>query len=258
MGYMINSRITQGHTPKMRINKLNQSELQNYLDKHFISRSQLKQILGVRNDELIELISKGMIPAWSYKIENGYSYTHVFGQSPVSKCRNGEYFSPFVIDWYNDNLTLFPDHQTTNNLEEKLRSKFIESYIAEAYTNESFKNYLKEVIDNFQTIQEYANNSWQHHLEGTYGVCVNKPSCVARIIKKQVAVVALSKITNNGVKRSYTEKELTELHKCIEEYNKVAMPFSPVDYEKSSRRRLVVSVLENLVAFNDNPPRPKT
>lgn len=225
-------------------------EQQDYLNEYFISRIELEQTLGVDNNELTELIRCGVIPSWSYKIEYGILYSHVFKFIQVSNCRDDEYFSPYVIDWYYHNLTLFPDYKATENIKKKLRSQFLDAYMEEVNANESFKKAFPEIIENPESFQRRANDTWLHHLLGTFGVCVKKPSCIRQIIKKQVAVSVLCKVTNDGERSEYTDNELIELYKWFDAYDKVAMPFSPADYDKSSRKRLVDNVKDKIINVN--------
>lgn len=225
---------------------MKEQHLQDYLNRYFISRDELERKLEVDSHELNELINCGFIPSWSYKVEDGFVRSHIFGQSLAPSCDNGEYFSPYAVDWYYYHLEHFADYKTVDGLKSKLHLHFIQAFVAEAHTSESFQVTFPELLEDFNLLQEMANNTWQHYMKGTFGVCIRKPSSIAHLIEKQVAAAALSKVTNNGKKFDYDAEELVVLHRCIREYNKVAMPFSPVDYEKSSRKRLVDNVVKKL------------
>ena len=101
-----------------------------------------------------------------------------------------------------------------------------------------------EFIDDYGTLldcqlKEKAEQTWNDHLNGAYGLCVVNPSSVAAIIEKQIAVRRLASATENGKKQKLSDKEQTEFLVAAKEFDKVAMPFSPADYPLSSRKRLL-------------------
>ncbi|AIS58443.1 hypothetical protein JV59_25935 (plasmid) [Vibrio coralliilyticus] len=229
-----------------RMMPLKSLSLQDYLNTHFLRRSELAKRLSVRSDTLSQLIASGMIPSWSYKVNQGAVYTQVFGQHEARDCHNDEYFSPSVLDWYRHHRAQFPDHKTVPPLTDQLCGQFVATFVKTAQASETFRWAFAEAMSEPGALQAMATTTWHHHRQGTYGVCVRQPSSVAAIIEKQVAVEALTRITNHGQKSRYTEQECGEWRQWAEVYDRVAMPFSPVDYAQSSRKRLIDDVLDSL------------
>ncbi|MBN3494601.1 DUF6058 family natural product biosynthesis protein [Vibrio neptunius] len=225
--------------------------LQDYLNTHYLRRSELAERLSVRAEMLTQLIASGMLPSWSYKVEKGSVYTQVFGQHSAHGCVSDEYFSPCVIDWYHRHRRQFPDYENIPNLSDQLRGQFLLTFAETASANVGFRTVFAEAVfaeamNDSDTMQTMAASTWQHHLQGTFGVCVRQPSSVVKLVEKQVAVAALTRITNNGQKNTYTEQERCDWLQWVSIYDQVAMPFSPVDYPLSSRKRLVDDVLRVL------------
>jgi len=81
-----------------------------------------------------------------------------------------------------------------------------------------------------------------HFLAGTYGVCVVHPDSAQKIAAKEIAQDCLVALTENGQKKIYRPDELPALRDAIAAYDVIAMPFSPVDYPRSSRKRLIDDV----------------
>ena len=75
--------------------------------------------------------------------------------------------------------------------------------------------------------------------DGTFGLCVAEPSTGSGIVRKEILQERLSvlhKAMSEGAPSGMPTAALLQL---IDDYAAAAMPFSPVDYPSSSRKRLV-------------------
>ncbi|EPJ51124.1 MAG: hypothetical protein OFPI_18310 [Osedax symbiont Rs2] len=68
-----------------------------------------------------------------------------------------------------------------------------------------------EFVDGYRTLldcqlKEEAEETWNDHLNGAYGLCVVNPSSVAAIIEKQIAVRRLASATENGKNKNSMKK----------------------------------------------------
>jgi hypothetical protein len=90
------------------------------------------------------------------------------------------------------------------------------------------------------------DSAWEHFLHGTFGLCVADPGSVASIARKEVLQERLSAISNNGSRRSFDANEIPSLRALIDAYAAASMPFSPIEYPHSSRKRLVDDLREIL------------
>lgn len=221
--------------------------LQDYLNRHYITRNELLAQLGITTTELDSAIAVGMLPACSYRVQNGTVSTAVFGEHPAPGCCAGEYFAPAVAAWYRNSLCQLGSSATGRLPPAELfRRDFIEGYIKSARSNALFSAAYPSLVADSQTLEQMANDTWGHHCRGTYGVCVIEPDSFERIQCKQAAVKRLADFTGDGARSIYNAEEKNELLRLIESYNSVTMPFSPVDYHKSSRKRLVDNLLGSL------------
>jgi hypothetical protein len=80
---------------------------------------------------------------------------------------------------------------------------------------------------------------WEQFLHGTFGLCVTNPSSEAAIARKEVLQEKLAHLSANGAKQDFSQGEAATLLALIGEYAGAAMPFSPIEYPVSSRKRLV-------------------
>ena len=74
------------------------------------------------------------------------------------------------------------------------------------------------------------------------------PISEAHIAYKEVLQEKLTQLSDNGKKTSYPVWELAALLELINAYAAAAMPFSPVEYPLSSRKRLVEDLQARLTA----------
>ena len=221
--------------------------LQDYFDRHYITRIELLARLEIATQELDDALTVGMLPACSYRVQSGTASTVIFGGHPAPDCREGEYFAPSVTAWYRKSRRLLGDTNAQDQpVSERLRQDFVAGYIESASTNALFRASYAALLAEPQALERMANDTWGHHCRGTYGVCVIAPDSFERIQFKQAAVKRLAEFTNDGVRSTYSAEEKAELLRLIKSYNDVTMPFSPADYPKSSRKRLVDDVMQSL------------
>lgn len=93
-----------------------------------------------------------------------------------------------------------------------------------------------------------TDSAWRYFLNGTFSLCVANPVSEAHIATKEVLQEKLVHLSDDGSKTSYTAQELALLPALIDAYAAAAMPFSPVEYAKSSRKRLVEDLRAKLPA----------
>ena len=79
-------------------------------------------------------------------------------------------------------------------------------------------------------------------------MCVAHPDCEAAIARKEVLQEKLVALTDNGSTSSYPNDKAQQILDLIDAFAQSAMPFSPVDYALSSRKRLVDDLRQRVVA----------
>jgi Family of unknown function (DUF6058) len=87
---------------------------------------------------------------------------------------------------------------------------------------------------------------WTHFLAGTFALCVRDATDVATICEKEIVQLRLAAATEHGAKRIFSAAEASSTRKLIARYLDASMAFSPAEYDRSSRRRLVADVLPYL------------
>jgi hypothetical protein len=93
-----------------------------------------------------------------------------------------------------------------------------------------------------------VESNWLHFLEGTFGLCVAHPISEAAIARKEVLQEQLTAMSDNGARRKFSVEETRLLREVIAAYSEISMPFSPIEYPVSSRKRLIDDLLVRIDA----------
>ena len=107
---------------------------------------------------------------------------------------------------------------------------------------------------NSDGIQARVQINWQHFVHGVFSLCVAKPDTIANIVHKEIVQEKLTALSENGKRFQYDLEEREHLLALIEEYAAIAMPFSPLEFAKSSRKRLVDDLRASLLASSPVVP----
>ena len=102
--------------------------------------------------------------------------------------------------------------------------------------NRTFDAQGREILSDLEL---RAQSAWEHFLHGTFGLCVANPISEAHIARKEILQEKLNSLSDQGNKFSFTTDEAHALSQLIDEYAEASMPFSPAEFELSSRKRLV-------------------
>ncbi len=197
--------------------------LETYLQNHFVDKVTFASLAGISIDRLDQLINAKAIPSATYTCDGISVSSAVFGDTPIKESLTGEYFRPECVRWVKIANQAPPGSERTavlSELEKELRIS-LEDHCS-----------TKEAIET--KIQGYL----PYFFNGTFGLCVADPSTGAGIVRKEMLQERLIELTANGSHFSPANSS-KELLRLIDDYADSAMPFSPAEYERSSRKRLV-------------------
>ena len=198
--------------------------LSSYLERHFVDKATFAGLAGISVERLDQLVGMGAVPSPTYVCRDSTISSAVFGQTEINEPLQGEYFRPECLRWVR--IAAHADSgkereavlgQLTEELEEALRAADVEPSGIQS------------------RIQNYLPNFWN----GTFGLCVADPSTGAGIVTKELLQERLTSLTGNGRDPAPAGITKTGLLALIDDYAKAAMPFSPAEYARSSRKRLV-------------------
>lgn len=195
-----------------------------YLRKYFVDKNAFATLAEVSTDRLDQLIAVKAIPGATYTCDGGSVYSEVFGRNPTKESLTGEYFRPECARWV--------------KIANQAPSGSERSAVLAELTIE-LRDALESYYESQETIESKIQSYLPHFFNGTFGLCIADPSNGASIARKEALQERLIEITENGSLPSPAGVSKEELLKLIDDYAESAMPFSPVEYERSSRKRLV-------------------
>jgi hypothetical protein len=234
--------------------KTDMTELDNYLAEHYLNAQQLSALCEISEEELYALILAQLIPEASYIVnKSGTIRSFVFGEMPAAGALPGEYFHRRTASWIKRTRAVIA-HNGLATAHASLKQDFITNYRAALA---DLNTTLWRLSDSFSEdgtaiesgLQARAETAWKYFLNGTFGLCVFDPVSEAAIARKEVLQEKLTSLSENGLKTTFSPTQAQLVSDLIETYARATMPFSPVEYAISSRKRLVDDLKARLLIY---------
>jgi hypothetical protein len=232
---------------------------QDYLDRHYLDQTQFAEHCGLCHQDIAELVADGLIPAPSYLVIDAQRCKSVvFGElldpDSTTELRVGTYFHPAASAWTKhafDTLQIHGPDEAKAILRKLFAEEFAQALAIENGNTFRLRDCFEETGAAIAAgIDQRVNSNWQHFLNGVFSLCVAKPDSITNIVHKEILQEKLSAISDNGKRVDYQGEDLAALKKLIDEYADNAMPFSPLEYPRSSRKRLVEDLQKTLSAID--------
>ena len=198
--------------------------LARYLQKHFVNKAAFASLVGISIDRLDQLIAARAIPGATYTCDETSIRSAVFGNTPTDEALPGEYFRPECVRWVRIADRAPPGSE---------RSAVV------AELTKELKAALEGHGESADAIDARIQGYLLYFFDGTFGLCVADPSTGAGIARKELLQEKLAALTANGSQSSPAGISKEALLALIDDYADSAMPFSPAEYARSSRKRLV-------------------
>lgn len=228
------------------------TELDAYLAKHYLRAEQLAAAAALTVAQLDALIAQQLAPMPAYEVSEGRLRSFVFGDMAAPGAVAGRFFPPAQLAW----ISLARQTRAQGDIQQaqaQLQQQFAARYGAALAVLNLTTWRLPDCFDDTGAaiadgLRARTDSAWRYFLNGTFSLCVANPVSEAHIATKEVLQEKLVQLSDNGSKTSYTAQELALLPALIDAYAAAAMPFSPVEYVKSSRKRLVEDLRAKLPA----------
>lgn len=230
------------------------TDLDRYLRQHFMTADAFASHCGIERDELADLIRRQLVPAPSYVVRDGMLESFVFGALPAPEAAAGEYFRAEMAAW----VAAVRHDVSTHGIEgaqQRVRKMFADPFIASLRSSNATVYRLDDAFDAngaplVDGLEARVASAWEHFLGGTFGLCVANPGSIHDIVRKEVLQEQLAALTDNGAKMAFAADERRALLTLIDAYASSSMPFSPIEYPRSSRKRLVDDLRARLDPLN--------
>ncbi|MGK5052371.1 DUF6058 family natural product biosynthesis protein [Janthinobacterium sp. RB2P8] len=226
------------------------TELDHYLSQHYLDETQLAAAAAMAMPEIDALIQAGLVPAPAYVVDDsGKLCSFVFGAMAAPGARAGRYFPPSQLAWIAVARHALAEGPET--VPARLQAQFASRYAAALATLNLTTWRLRDSFDDrgapiAEGLRARTDSAWTYFLNGTFSLCVAHPMSEAHIAWKEVLQEKLAQQSDNGSKTLLSQQQAQEMHALIDAYAAAAMPFSPIEYALSSRKRLVEDLRANI------------
>jgi Family of unknown function (DUF6058) len=227
------------------------TDLDTYLKRHYRTADQLAAACAIRTDALMALVEENLVPAPSYVVTaDGDLLSVAFGRFSAPGSTPGRYFHPGNAAW----IALAVNARAQDGAvaaHAALKRRFTRNFaIALAELN----GRLFRLPDSFSDagipipagVQARTESAWTSFLAGIFSLCVADPSSEASIARKEILQEALTAMVRTGLPAGSLGQARERILALVDQYAQAAMPFSPLEYPRSSRKRLVEDLLTAL------------
>lgn len=219
------------------------NNLQSYFDRYFLATPAVAAALGIGEHRCDELVTEGLFPAPSYVVSAQRLRSVVFGEFDTPGLADAQYFHRDMLAWMRHALRLLEQHDL-DTARSMLEQTFKHDFGAALQTLHRTCWPLSDAFDAQERIIEAGLNArcqknWAYFQAGIFGLCVAHPVSAAAIAEKEILQEKLIAFSHNGTRTEYEESEMALLLETIEHYEKAAMPFTTLEFPRSSRYRLV-------------------
>jgi hypothetical protein len=219
-----------------------------YLGLHYWNEQKLAEQCKLTVFALENMVADGLIPRPSYTVSGNVLVSAAFGELEAQDAPEGSYFHPATVSWINRAQEM----ESTND-SSALRQLFHNNMAAALADLDRDTWRLSDAFDDRgQPIVEELNrridSNWKSFQDGIFGLCVANPVSEREIARKEILQEKLSALTANGEHAGGLAISKNGLRQLIDAYEEASMPFSPVEYPISSRKRLIDDLRKKLAA----------
>lgn len=213
---------------------------QAYLAEHFCTADDFAAIWGGTLGQLSEFKEAGIVPAPSYGASNGKLHSVAFGELDGRGILPGHYYRKMSADWFLRAIQLKgPIERAAQNFEREFRKGLSEELLKAHRALHPLPDAFDEDGAPIEGgLNKRIDAMLNAHRSGVFSICVARPDWVAVIVRKEILQEKLVDLTQDGAALP-KDYPLDDLANLIDAYEKVSMPFTPLEYPISSRKRLV-------------------
>ena len=226
--------------------------LQAYLQRHYLDAAAFAAACSISTGQLELLLRERLVPAASYEVSgDGRLLSPAFGEFDAGDCAPGHYFHPGTAVWVALALEVrnrLGPVRARAELEQRFQDNFRAALAA-------LDRSLLRLPDAFAEdgsviaagLDARARAAWDAFERGIFGLCVADPSTEQAIARKEILQEALTRLDEQGEEALAASGGRRRALELVEQYARAAMPFSPPEYPRSSRKRLADDLRERLL-----------
>lgn len=215
------------------------SKMQAYLEQHFRTAAQIAEKSGLSDDEFDRLVEARVVPQPSYIVQPDRIVSVAFGELANDGANPGRYFAHSQSLWL---------ARARDKGGEAIQTAFREEMaLALAEADRSIHRMADSFDDQGKPLPGLTariDTMWSHFLNGVFGLCVVESGSIPSIARKEILQERLALLSESAEALATADRD--EVAQLIDDYDQAAMPFSPAEFPRSSRKRLVDDLRERL------------
>lgn len=220
------------------------NDLDAYLQSHYLSAERLAAACAIAPQTLAELVRHRLVPAPSYSVSaQGTLRSAAFGDFADCGARPGDYFHPGNAVWVALALRVCAQ-RPMQAAQDELQAGFRARYAAALGECDRGIARLRDAFDDAGRpiaagLEARTADAWTAFVDGVYSLCVADPTSEDAIAQKECLQETLTELHADPAAAAWPAAEKARVRALIDRYAEAAMPFSPPEYPRSSRKRLV-------------------
>lgn len=216
--------------------------LQTYLSQHFFTITQLAHVLAISEAQCEQAMAAGLFPAPSYVVADGYLHSVVFGKFAVPNLAPNAYVHRDMLAWMKHALDLRLKHEMSvvkRLLEQEFKHDFGQALLQLHQHSWPMPDAFRADGNvNLAGLELRCHRAWEYFCNGTFGVCVAHPTSAKAIAEKEVLQEKLMCIVDHNDATTLLPEVKQSTLKMIRQYEAICMPFTRLEYPRSSRKKL--------------------
>jgi hypothetical protein len=184
------------------------------------------------------MVDLGSAPSPSYIVHDGKLTSTVFGEFDVSGLQTGEYFRRAAAPWVKRATQFGCDKQAAADFFDELRSEFASQLSLANKSILHLADAFDEVgVPKLDGLTDRLDAMVHAYSAGIFSICIANLESSEGIIRKEILQEKLQQ--QFDCTEGIDAPDRLQLRQDISAYSEACMPFAPVEYPISSRKRLV-------------------
>ena len=221
-----------------------QEQVLTYLDQFYLDDQAVLTALEFSVDELNAFLDQQILPAPSYVVRAQRLSSVVFGdliELPISDTR---YFHRGLLPEMQRRVLMAQRlgvAAALAEIEQSFRDECKQALRAWHMSTDDQHWPLHDCFDKdggviFEALQKRLGDFWRYYQQGVFGLCVSDPSSIGTIVEKELLQEALTQLMDSDAKG---HRDLHQIPTLQQRYAKACMPFTAIEFPRSSRCRLL-------------------
>ncbi len=204
------------------------TQVQAYLDAHYLTLEELAARGGASPARVLELIDALCVPPHSHEVRGVTVFARTFGEYTAAAAPR-RYYHPSVADWVRKASALARTHSLAE--------------VARLLREEFEWDYTEALGGRTPPWPRGVDYAWGYLMDGTWGLCLQEITA-ANLLAKGFARAKIASLVKPDPGHVLSPGARRELTAAIKQYDRVALDFGPHEFADSSRHREVNAAIE--------------